>query len=483
MVRALFYTQIVLLLFFLFLGIIILRFISPILSQKLVKIQCKEKFENLSPLRIFLILFIFLRLSLISVPCSVGEDIAQQVLTSQQWVEGASIAPNFISYPDSTNLSANFSSWFVRPLGAAWIPLPFLILGFSLGNSIHISLFILSTAFGIGWLRLANSFSLSNSSLQLLAILLSIIAALGSLSLSTASVFTAATFPWLLAWSLQLGDQWSIPKNKFKIHLLSFLFFLSIGAHALFKLSSLLTVSAIALIPFLIYYTKFRKINYTISVRVVIGITLFFLPYFLLSELNSYLSGISSHELYSKQDYNAQHELWGKYFTESTRGGMLVTSIMAATGYSSPVQSLSHNFRDLLLQFENYPSLLHHYQINPRVVGCCILAIPFTFIIFTAILKLKGSLKKSENIIYCTLFTVPFIGFALVSYIHGYNYLIYPAYTKEFSVIFLIFALNYSILHKGKINKLIGNVLMLFFIVFPLRSYGKNYCSTIGLEF
>jgi len=457
-----------------------LRFISPIISSKLDDIPVKEELKNLSALKMFFILVILSRLALINVPCTVGEDMAQQVLSSKQWIEGVSIAPNMLSYPDSTNLSANESDWIVRPPGGAWIPLPWLLLGFSLGNSIHISLFILSIAFGAGWLKLAHYLSLPKSSLQLLAFLLAIVASLGSLSLSTASIFTSATFPWLLMWSFNVSDQWNLPEQKLKIHLLSFLFFLTIGIHAFFKLSSLITVSAIALIPFLIHVTKFSKINFVTCKMAIVGIILFFIPYFFVSMLNQNFTGISSQELYSQQDYNAQHELWGEYFTESTRGGMLVTSLFASTGYATPVQSLAHRFRDLLLQFANYSSTLHSYGINPRILGCCILAIPFTLILFTALWKIKDSLTRREVILYSTLFIVPFLGFAIVSYHHGYNYLMYHAYTKEFAIIFFIFALCYSVHAKGFVkNKFIGNIFIPFFVALPIISCGKEYCCKL----
>ena len=461
-------------------GFLTLRFISPIISAKLSYIPFKDGLKNLSPLKVFFVLVILFRISLINTPCSIGEDIAQQMLSSKQWIEGVSIAPNMLFSPNRTNLSTDELSWIVRPPGGAWIPLPGLLLGFSIGNSVHISLFILSIAFGTGWLRLARALSLSLPSLQLLAFLLAIVASLTSLSLSSASVITSATFPWLLIWSIHLSDQWNSPNQKLKIHFLTFLFFFAISFHAFFKLSSLLTVAAIALIPFLLFLTNYRKINLLFCGRAIVGMILFFLPYFFISELNQQLSGISSDELYSQQDYNAQHELWGEYFTESTRGCMLVISLFASTGYASPVQSLAHGFRDLLLQFENFSSTLHSYGINPRIFGCCILAIPFTLITFTALWKIKIALSDRESIVYNTLFIAPFLGFAIVSYHHGFNYLIYPAYTKEFAIIFLIFALCYSIYAKGIAkNNFISNILMFFFIALPIISHGKNYCSIL----
>ena len=159
---------------------------------------------------------------------------------------------------------------------------------------------------------------------------------------------------------------------------------------------------------------------------------------------------------------------------------MLVTSFIASVGYASPIQSLAHNFRDLLLQFENYLSTMLYYEINPRILGCCILSIPFTLIIFSSLWRIRQYLSHKELILYFSLFVIPFLGFAIVSYHHGYNYLIYHSYTKEFVIIFFIFAICYKI-HTKRIlkNNLNGYILIVFFIVFPTIHYGKKYCSVL----
>jgi len=463
---------------------ITLRFISPIVSSKLDEIPLKEKLNNFSFYKTFFFLFIFFRVTLFNVPCTVGEDVAKQVLTTRQWIEGESSSPNRLSSPQSKDLSATESNWILRPPGASWIPLPGLLLGLSLGHSIQFSLFLLSMAFGAGWLRLAQVLSLSRTSLQLLAFLLAITASVGSLSLSTASAFTSATFPWLLVWSLHLSEQWNLPARNLKINLLSMLFFLTIGIHAFFKLSSLLTVSAIALTPFLFHFTQSKRIQVITCGRAIAGIILFLLPYFFVNELNQKFTGISSDKLYSKQDYNAQHELWGTHFTESTQGGMLATSLLASTGYATPAQSFAHGFRDLLMQFENYNSILHSHRINPRILGCCIFAIPFTLILFMGLWKIRFFAPNKQIILFSTLFIVPFLGFAAVSYHHGYNYLIYPSYTKEFAMIFSIFGLSY-IVRRNKIIKhqFIGNLLVAFFISLPIISSSKVFCRSVKDSF
>ena len=465
-------------------GFLILRFISPIIATKLNEIPFKDKLTNLSSFKIFFALAVLFRIILISAPCSVGEDITPQVLSCKQWIEGGSIAPNMLATPERTDLTFDQQNWMLRPPGGAWIPLPGLLLGFSLGNSIHLSLFVLSLAAGAGWLKLAQVLDLPKTSLQLLAFLLAMTSSLGSLSLSTASVFTSATFPWLLIWSLHLSQQWNLSGSNFKIHLLSILFFLTIGIHAFFKLSSLLTVSAIAVIPFVIHFANFKRIETMTFGRVTAGMLLFLFPYFLVNELNQNFTGISADKLYTQQDYNAQHELWGTHFTESTQGGMLVTSLIASTGYATPAQSFAHGFRDLLMQFENYNSTLFSLGINPRILGCSIFAIPITLILFIGLWKIRPFVSDEQTVLFSTLFIVPFIGFAFISHHHGYNYLIYPSYTKEFAMIFLIFGLSYFVC-SNKIIKhhLIGNLLLAFLVVMPIISSSKVFCRAVKDSF
>ena len=121
-----------------------MRFISPIIASKLNEIPFKDELTNLSSFKTFFALAVLFRITLITTPCSVGEDIAPQVLSSKQWIEGESIAPNVHASPKRTDLSLNEQNWMLRPPGGAWIPLPGLLLGFSLGNSIHLSLFVLA---------------------------------------------------------------------------------------------------------------------------------------------------------------------------------------------------------------------------------------------------------------------------------------------------------------------------------------------------
>ena len=98
--------------------------------------------------------------------------------------------------------------------------------------------------------------------------------------------------------------------------------------------------------------------------------------------------------------------------------------------------------------------------------------------------KIKNTISRKEAIVYFTLFTIPFLGFAFVSHHHGYNYLIYHAYTKEFAIIFFIFGLCY-LTHSKEIvkNNFIGNILMFFLIALPIIAYGKEFSSKLHNSF
>ena len=452
------------------------RFLSPFLEGYLQKIKYFSSSSSISPIKLFIILAIFCRFILLQAPCSVGEDVAMQTLSAKQWIGGQTSAPNLLASPNPNDLSKDNFIWILRPPGASWFPLPGLILGLPLAYSIHAMLFLFALLAGAGWLRLAMTFFVPSSALILFAIFLSIHTVMGALILSTASVFTTATFPWLIIWALFIGKQWSEARSNLRTHQL--IFFAIIGTHAFFKLSSLLTLSAVAVLPFLIFLSTSWKINASFFLRASASILLFIAPYFILSSINQKITGVSSNELYSKQDYNAQHALWGKHFTESTKGGMLVVSLISSTGYATPSQGIIHRFRDLLLQFDSYSSYLNDRGINSLILGCCILSIPFTFLVFFALKNLHGIINRVTFTLYFSLFVVPFLGFAVISYHHGYNYLIYHAYTKEFSIIFILFALSY-LSHSNLILRAKGvkNLLVTFLLALPICSVFNSFYS------
>ena len=452
------------------------RFWDPLLCKILSNLKFTNNDFKTSPAIIFIVSAILFRLCILDQPCKVGEDVALQMLTAKQWIDGISSSPNLLVSPNSYDLSTNTRSWILRPPGASWIPLPGLLLGFPLGYSIQGMLFILGVFSALGWLKLAKSFSISGNAQCLLAIILSLNVAVNSIMLSTSSVITASTFPWLLIWALNIGKEWN--ENKSIIKLNHWFFFASIGMHAFFKLSSLITLSAVASLPFLLLLSGSFRVSPILGIRIISSILIFLTPFFVSSSMNERMSGVSTNELYSAQDYNAQYALWGKHFTESTRGVMLPTSLIASIGYASPIQPLTHRFRDFLLQFKNYTEYLDGKGINSRILGCCIISIPFSVFLFVCLSNLRSIICSKTFTSYVALFLIPFGGFAAISYHHGFNYLIYPSYTKEFSIIFILFGLSFlSKAKKESSFTLREKAIIALLVALPIITTTKSFYS------
>jgi hypothetical protein len=435
-----------------------------------------KTFTRPTAFTVLIVSLIFSRFCVLNIPCSVGEDLALQMLSTRQWVNGNSRLPNLLAMPQLSDLSTNTFAWILRPPGSSFIPIPGLLLGLPFGYSVSVMLFLLGVFSAVGWLKLAKSFSICKSALYLLAIILSLNVAVDSLKLSTASVVSAATFPWLLMWSIYIGEQWEDNKRTFKSN--NLLFFAIIGAHAFFKLSSLITLSGVAFLPFMLSLPKSMRTRWTLWLRVCAAILVFLTPFFIASSLNERMTGLSSNELYSRQDYNAQHELWGKHFSESTKGAMLATSWIASLGYASPIQPITHRFRDFLLQFTTFSDFLNKREINSRILGCCLISIPFSIFIFVCLMRLKSIISRKTFATYFSLFFIPYIGFTLISFYHGFNYLIYPSYTKEFSVVFILFGLSFlTQSNKETINKSSSKIITAFLVVLPLLTAIKSFYS------
>ena len=450
---------------------IYLKYLSLGFTIVIDKMHWRNSLSSISPVKLFLFLAILFRLVLFHLPCSVGEDIAPQILSAKQWLASETDCPNLLVSPNPKDLNQNIPNWIMRPPGASWLPLPGLFLGFSLGHSIHLSLFTLAIMSGVGWLTLAKKFSIPEPGLLLLSLILALQSAYGSLYISSASVLTAGTFPWLLIWAIHTGKEWSINSSRKVFQLKSMMLFFCIGFHALFKLSSLLTLAAISILPFAICLTTSLKSKTKIFFRSCLSMLLFIVPYILLSEINENMTGLSSDELYSKQDYNAQHALWGRHFTESTRGGMLAISFFASPGYASPAQSLINQFRDFLQQSDIYSKILDHLKLNARIVGSCILGIPISILILISVRILWEQTDRNTLLVYTILFTVPFLGLGAVSYHHGFNYLIFHAYTKEFYNIFILFGLTLIFsLNKQICSTFLNRILIGIFLGIPIIS-------------
>jgi len=456
-----------------------LKLVTPRLASLRQWPKISKRMQLLRPAPTFVTLAILFRLATLGLPASVGEDTAPQILSSLQWLEGNSPGPNFIETPAINDLSVNNTEWILRPIAIAWLPLPGLLCGLSLGHALHLGLFALSITGGLGWLALARRFSLPDNLRQIAALVLALAASTEILSLSTASCITAATFPWLLVWAGKLSSRLVTEKPFTPRNLLETPFFyLTLGTLAWVKLSSLLTITGAgaALLLFCLF-------NQSIGKRLRLGILfaasgiLFFLPYIALEQTNIFLAGTNADEMYTTQDYNAQASLWGEHFTESTQGAMLALSLAAAPGYALPAKSIAHGFRDLLSQFADIRDWFAERKINREIFLVAVASLGLTICMAMLILQLSPECTPFEKAAYWALFTTPFAVLALVSRLHGYNYVLYHSYTGEFAFIFSLACLR--VIASNQRRTFPTSLLVAICLAFPLCLSAERLTVTI----
>ena len=94
-----------------------IKVFTPKLVQKNIKTGFVQSIGQISPYYLFFGLVVFFRLLTIGNDLTVGEDIGPQVLSTTQWVEEKSVAPNFIVSPDISDLSLDKQTWISEATG------------------------------------------------------------------------------------------------------------------------------------------------------------------------------------------------------------------------------------------------------------------------------------------------------------------------------------------------------------------------------
>ena len=448
-----------------------IKLFTPKIVQKNIIPSLSQSFGQISPYYLFFGLCVFFRLLTMGNDLTVGEDIGPQVLSTTQWTEGKSVAPNFVVSPDSSDLSLDKQTWISRPPAASLIALPGMLLGLSLGNAVQCSLMALSIIGGAGWLFLSGYLGFSSWQRICLSILLASAFGTTTLSLGTASVITAAFFPWAIVWGIKISKAILVSTSASRAFVQLSAFYLVLGSIAWVKLSSLLTVAGIGTIPFvyiLLENKTFFRSRKNIALLFPTGF--FFVSYFLLTVSNQNLSGLKSSEMYSNQDFNAQSELWGDHFTESTKGPMLALSLAAGPGYALPTKPVLHGLRDMARQFSTIRTFLYKANINLPMFTIGVFALPLSTLLFTTLGKFGRHLGVAGKSCYWCLGIVPFAGFAIMSYHFGFNYVLYPAYTAEFSMIFSMLAIMVIGLNAKKALNFTKTAMFAVCLAFPITS-------------
>ena len=448
-----------------------IKVITPKLGHNNIKPSFVQSIGQISPYYLFFGLCVFFRLLTIGNNLTVGEDIGPQVLSTTQWVEEKSVAPNFIVSPDISDLSLDKQTWISRPPAGSLLALPGMLLGLSLGNSVHCSLMALAIIGGAGWLFLSARLSFSSWQQIYLSILLASAFGITTFSLGTASVITAALFPWAIVWGINISKAILVSTSVSMCFVQLSAFYLSLGSIAWVKLSSLLTCAGIGTIPFvyiLLENKNFYRSQKNIALLFPIGF--FFVSYFLLTVSNQNLSGLKSSEMYSNQDFNSQSELWGDHFTESTKGPMLALSLTAGPGYALPTKPVLHGLRDMARQFSTIRTFLYKANVNLPMLTIGVFALPLSTLLFISLGKFGQHMGLAGKSCYWSLGTVPFAGLAILSYHFGFNYVLYPAYTTEFSMIFSMLAITIIGFTANKALRFIKTAMFAVCLAFPITS-------------
>ncbi|HEV7785476.1 MAG TPA: hypothetical protein VGQ28_09085, partial [Thermoanaerobaculia bacterium] len=154
-----------------------------------------------------LVLVAFLAATL--APYRVDVDTGFQLRSLQQWTRGESPNPGTLRLPDPRDLSRDvliWSTWW--PPGFPFLYSPPAAAGLSLAATLRVTSFLLFLGGSMGWLRLADCFSLPRKARLLFAVSLAAYAATigGAATLPWADILSYTFAPWLAALALRQAE-------------------------------------------------------------------------------------------------------------------------------------------------------------------------------------------------------------------------------------------------------------------------------------
>ncbi len=233
----------------------------------------------------------------------------------------------------------------------------------------------------------------------------------------------------------------------------------------------------------------FKKLS--LYLAFILSFILFCLPYWILKIINA-TYGIELNEVY-QQDYNSQwltQELWGQYFTETTKVPAVILSLLASFSTFSAF-NLSQTLLSNLLTFTGwFDGLILLFEVNQKVIYKAVVGLVFSTILIFFFLR-YSNLTKSSKYYWIFLLFCPFLIFTFLANKHGYNYLITGTYNQQFIPLFCLLILwltfNYW-KYKKKISIFVISVLFFSIGMFTysnLRSLGdaaKNRFANTSLS-
>jgi hypothetical protein len=315
-----------------------------------------------------------------------------------------------------------------------------MFIGLQIGHAIKFSLVLIGLLGGMGWLKLSEKLGIKKQGLFYLSILLALSIGLTINRLGTMNSTLFAIVPWMLLWAIQISaKKFHNKRDTFKSIVFIAIFYLLLGCFCLIKMSGMIVALTIGFVPtLLVYLKKTVLIKNNLFLTLVILSPLILFPAKVQNSFNSENLGFDSQDLYTAPDYNQQSLLWGDHFVESTEGKMLLLSALASPGYASPIKALMHSARDFCLQFRSFIDWSNANKINPHAFICGIFGIITLIFIILLIRKNKKNFSNLSMAIFSTFYVIPFLGLAILSNLHGFNYSLYSTHTIEYSVLLLL---------------------------------------------
>jgi hypothetical protein len=447
-----------------------IKFVHPKLCSWMEAFLTKLNFSLPSPYIFFVCLFASGSLFTISTGSIVGEDISTQVLSTQHFISGKINAPNIVLMPSNNDLSRYTTTWHIRPPGASWLALPGMFLGLPLGHAIKLSLVLFGLLGGIGWLKLSNRLGVRKQALIYLSLLLGFSIGLTINRFGTMNSTLFAIVPWMLLWAIQISTQKSHNKKDiFKSIVLIAFFYVLLGCFCLLKMSGLIVALTIGFVPILLVYLKktvLRKNHLLLTLVIISPLILY--PAKELNSFNNENLSFDSHDLYTKPNYNQQSLLWGEHFLESTRGKMLVLSAIGSPGYALSIKPLIHSTRDFCLQFQSFIDWINKNKINAHAFVCGTSGMIILVLLILLIVKNKKVFTDLALQIFSVFYIVPFIGLAILSYLHGFNYSLYSTHTIEYALILLLPIL--LVWESSHLNRVVYKAFVSLSLTLPILS-------------
>ena len=376
---------------------------------------------------------------------------------------------------DINSLKNEVESWLFRPPGALIFYIPFLQLPIPTGEALRLAQLSLCLIVCFSWIKIAKCLLLNHSLQLFLGIILALwvsndLSYAGNVQLLVTAYSSMGTLLALFVLFRLKSDKIFQPSSILVITVLSII----LGCVVFFKISAIVYNFTILLSLYVILIRKnFKKLS--VYLAFIVSCILFCLPYWVLKIINSSY-GIELNEIY-QQDYNSQwltQELWGQYFTETTKMPTIILSLLASISTFSTFhlsQTLLSNFLTFTGWFDNF---ILSFEVNQKVIYKGVVGLIFSGVLILCFMR-YSHLKKSSKYYWMILLFCPFIIFTYLANKHGYNYLITGTYNQQyipfFCLLILWLTLNYWE-YKKKISVFMLGVLFFSIGIFTYSNLG-----------